>query len=189
GSHTFNPDFHYIAGLDRSHAFRCSGGYQIPGKKGHDVRDIANHNIQGKNEIARVALLAKYTVDRGFNRHASPRIDLIRYYRSNGAKCIEPFGPGPLIIFVLQIARGEIVHAGVAENVRTHIFFWRKLVTSLGDHDSKFAFIIGLLGNARSADDSAWSQQGTRGLQKDQGLGRDFVAQFVRVLTVIAANT
>ncbi len=72
--------------------------------------------------------------------------------RADGAERVEAFGAGPLAVLLLQIARGHVIHAGVAENVGTNIFIRGQLVAIFGDHHSEFAFVVHPPGDAGPAD-------------------------------------
>src|SRR5581483_11716518 len=118
---TFDGDLHHIASHHRTYSPGCSGGDQVTGIERHHLRDIANNYVQGENEIARVAVLSDLVVHPGLHANALPGVDFVGHHRPNRTKRIEPLGARPLAIFVLKVASGEVVHAGVAENVGSNI--------------------------------------------------------------------
>ncbi len=63
------------------------------------------------------------------------------------AESVEAFGASPLAVFVLEVARGEVVDAGVAENVGTNVFTIGEPMAATGDHDTQFALVVGASGN------------------------------------------
>src|SRR5438477_8032122 len=144
-SYPYHCYFDYLARHHRTNALRRSCGDQISGKQRHHLRDVADHNVQGKKEISRVAVLPDGAIDGRLHADAAPGIDLVGDDRSDRTKSVEPLGAGPLSIFILQIARGEVIHARVAENVGPHILGLGELVTRLADDDPKLTFIVGPL--------------------------------------------
>jgi len=135
-ANAFDSHFHDISRGQRRDALGRAGSNQIAGVKRHHLGDVADCNIERKDEIPRIALLPKLAVDSSFHAGAGPRIDFVAHQRTHGTERVEAFGPCPLSIFVLQVARSNIVHAGVAEDVFTNIFTWSKLVARAPDDNS-----------------------------------------------------
>ena len=117
-----DADFNIVAGDDWAYTFGSAGCDQVAGIKGHAGSDVAKDDVQRKNEVASVAALADFAIDAGFDVQACPRVEFIGDDGPDGAEGIETFGARPLTVFILEIARGEIVHTGVAKNVGAHIF-------------------------------------------------------------------
>ena len=134
-------------------------GIRSPGSKRHDLGDIADDGVEREDEIPRVALLPDRAVDSGLYRKPRPGIDFVRDQRADRAKSVETLGAGELAVFLLQVARSHVVHAGIAKNVGTNIFVRRQLVARSGDHHSEFAFVVDALGDLRPANRSARGQQ------------------------------
>ncbi len=58
------------------------------------------------------------------------------------AEGVEAFAARPLAVEVLQVARGYVVHNGVAEDVLPGAFAVLHLVAAPADQDSEFALVI-----------------------------------------------
>jgi len=58
-------------------------------------------------------------------------------------------------VFILQITRGHVVHAGIAEDVLTDVGVRGRLVAGFSDDDSKLGFVVHALRNLRTADHAA----------------------------------
>src|SRR5271154_3432026 len=140
--------FDSIAGHNRPDALGRASRDQVSGFERHDLRDVTDDNIKRENKIPRVAGLPHFAIDAGFDLNASPRIDVnvVGDHRTNWAECVETFGTRPLTVFLLQIAGGEVIHAGVAENVGTNVVAVGELAAAAPDHDSEFTFVVGALG-------------------------------------------
>src|SRR5437868_6668002 len=67
----------HIAGDYRPDATRSPGCDQITWEQSHCLRDMANNNVQRKNEVTCVTLLPNVSVHSGFDSNARPGIELI----------------------------------------------------------------------------------------------------------------
>src|SRR5579864_3951530 len=85
-SHALDGYFHFVARHNRPHSGWRATGNQIARIQGHRLRDVADHDIQIKYEVARVAVLLDVTVDLCLYSDTSPRIDLIRNHRADWTK-------------------------------------------------------------------------------------------------------
>ena len=117
-----------------------------------------------------------------------PRIHLIRHQRSHRAKRVEALGAPPLSVGLLKIARGDVVHDGVAANVRPYVFVRTDFSRAFADHDGQLAFEIHALRLRRNADRLARRDHRRRRLEKNQRLLRDLVAQLRCMFAIIAAD-
>src|SRR5713226_9536308 len=86
---SLHAHLNYISRDHRADAFGRAGGDQVPGEKCHHLRDVADDNLEGKNEISGVALLAELAILASFDLNARPGIDLIGDQRSDWAEGIE----------------------------------------------------------------------------------------------------
>src|ERR1700720_538875 len=148
---------------------------------------MANYDVEGENEISRGSVLPDLAIDAGLHQNPSPRVNFIGDYGTNRAERIETLGSGPLAIFFLQVTGADIVDAGVAEYVGTNILIGCDFIAGPGHHDTEFTFMIHALRDFGTANLPAGRQQSRWRFQEDQRLNRDVVAQFRRVLTIIAA--
>ena len=62
---TLDRDFHDVSRQHGADALGRAGGDQVAGHEGHGLRDVADDDIQRKDEVARVALLTHFTVNGG----------------------------------------------------------------------------------------------------------------------------
>jgi len=120
----------------------------------------------GKIKILCIAGLPHIAIHAGFDLDAGPGIEAVGDHGSDGAEGIEAFGAGPLTVFVLQIAGGEIIYAGVAENVGAYVIALGEKVAAPGDHDAQFTFVVSALGNLWPKNRSTRRQQGRWRLEK-----------------------
>src|SRR5204862_6940846 len=97
--------------------------------------------------------------------------------RAERAEGVEALGARELLVFFLQVARGDVVGAGVAED--------RPL---LADDDGQLAFVIDALRLRRADDRAVWRQDRAGRLQEDDRLGRRVVAQLLRMIRVVAPD-
>src|SRR5207249_1095524 len=100
-----------------------------------ELRDIADDDVEGKNEISCAAMLADFAVDASLKQHAGPRVNFIGNHGSNWAERIKPLGPGPLAIFFLQVPGSDIVDACVSEYVRVNVLIQAGFIAGPGYHD------------------------------------------------------
>jgi len=108
-SHAFDCHLNPIAGVQRAHTLRRSGGDHVSGFERHDARDVAQEHIEREEEVSRGAVLAQLAVHAGLNANATPGIKAICDYWADGTERVEAFSAAPLSIFILQIASGDVV--------------------------------------------------------------------------------
>src|SRR5271156_1331323 len=111
-----HADFDHVPGRKRTHARRSAGGNEVTRLERHHLRDETDYNIKGKDHFGRVSILFPGTVHESLDRGIR-QIERSFKNRAEGAEGIEAFGAGELDVELLQIARGDFVQAGVAENV------------------------------------------------------------------------
>jgi hypothetical protein len=93
-----------------------------------------------------------------------------------------------LIVFVLEVSRGEVVYTRVAKDVGTHVFCFVELVASLADYHAEFSLIVGAGGDTGPAYRSAGLIQRTGGLEEQQRLRGHFVSEFRSMFSIISAD-
>src|SRR5262249_32135899 len=107
-------DFDAVAGHHRPHAFRGPRGNQVSGQQRHGGGNKTEDDFQRKNKVARVALLPDLAVHAGFDLRARPGVHLKADHWPYRTERVESLGSRPLAIFTLQVARRDIVDAGVS---------------------------------------------------------------------------
>src|SRR5689334_19409237 len=114
-------DFHTITCGHRTDAGRCAGGDQVAGLERHAGGDVDEQVRDEKDEVPRSAILLPLAVQAGFEHEASGGIYLAGDDWAAGAEGIKALGAGPLAIGLLQVARGDVVHDGIAADVGAEI--------------------------------------------------------------------
>src|SRR6185436_434584 len=95
-----------------------AGRDQIAWFERHDLRYKRNYSTQGENQIARIAVLLELAVERSADRElGGVEVGLGHEARAYCAKSVKTFAAGELDVLFLQVARRDVVHAGIAEGV------------------------------------------------------------------------
>jgi hypothetical protein len=189
-TNTIDGNFHHITIEKRTYTFRRSGGDQVARHQSHKISDVAKDDIERENKITRVAGLSELAVNASFDGNSGPGIELIAAHdeRADWAERIKTLTAGPLSVFFLQIAGGDVVHDCITENASTNVEIDGWTETTAANNDAEFAFVIHALGNARTNNNTARRKQRRRGLEKDEGLGGNVVTEFGGMSAVIAPD-
>src|SRR5476651_39387 len=171
----------------RPNARRSSSQNQIARQKRHHPRNVSQHHIQGKYEQAGATTLPDLSVHLSFHLNAFPWVNLVCHKRSNRTKRVKAFGARPLIFLFLEITSGNIVGAGVPENVRPHIFLCPDFATLLPNHDCQLTFIFNSVRKSyRQNNVLTRRDERTWRLEESQRLNRHLIAEFFDVVTIIS---
>ena len=108
--------------------------------------------------------------------------------RTDRTKSVEAFAAGKLHVALLQIARGDVVEAGVAEEISKRIVGVAQMRAAAANNEGEFAFVLYLLGKLRQHHGFFRAHDRRGWLEKNQGLLGNFVAEFGGVRGVIAAH-
>jgi hypothetical protein len=154
-SNPFHGNGDPIARLHGGHSGRGAGKHQVPWKEGHGRGDIAQQVIDGKNKVARVALLAQFPIEPGRDADTRGRVYLIRNQRSNRTESVKTLGAGPLAIFLLQVSSSHVVSDGVTANIVARILIGTYSAASFADDDCNLTFEINALREFGDADPRA----------------------------------
>ena len=103
-----------------------------------------------------------------------------------GAKVSKPL-QRVLRFLLLQIARGDVVHAGEPEDVVPRVSRGHAM-RAPADDDAELGFVIDAADARRTADRIARPDHGRRRLDEQQRLGRQRLADFSRVILVVEAD-
>ena len=104
------------------------------------------------------------------------------------AERVEALGPGPLRVAALQVPRGDVVAAGVAEDRPFGAGPVHPARAGRADHDRQFGLVLDLSGLWRQPDGVVRSDHRRGGLDEDERFLGDLVAEFGRVVGVVAAH-
>src|SRR4026208_1023536 len=100
---------------------------------------------------------------------------------------VEPLGPPPLAVFLLEVAAGDVVDAGVPGD-RAHRLGRAEIPSPGPDDHPDLRFELHSLGDARQPDNVTITDEGGRRLDEDDGGRGHRVAQLLRVGHVVAAD-
>src|SRR6185312_11953730 len=122
------------------------------GFEGHDGGDGLEDFWEREDEVSGVAVLAQLAIDAGLDGEAVPGVDFtvtplghLNHPGADRTEGVESFGPGPLRIGFLQVACGDVVDAGVAQNIGPNVAPGGQLRTAaLYDH-AQLAFVVHVL--------------------------------------------
>src|SRR5713101_9627080 len=115
---SFDDHFHRVSGNDRAYALGRACGNQVSRHKGHHLGNMTDDDVEREDKISRVVLLTHGSVHPGLYSNPCPGIDFVGHQRTYRTKGVETLGASELHILGLQIARGYVVDASVAENIR-----------------------------------------------------------------------
>src|SRR6266403_3168377 len=186
-SDSSDADLHGIAGDERAYAGGRAGGDYVAGIERHHAGNPADQKSAGVNHERSVTGLADCTVDARFDENACG-VEIGLDVRANGAKGVEAFAARELNIAFLYVARGDVVEAGVAKNVRQRVIGIAELRATAADYDGKLAFVLYTLRVWRENDGFVEANDGRRRLEEHERLFGDFVAQFGGVSGIVAAD-
>ena len=168
-------------------ARRGAGGDDVAGKERHHARDPADKKRAGIDHQRSAAGLAKVAVNARFDDDVGG-IEFGFDVRADRAEGVEAFGARELDVGFLEVACGDVVGAGVAEDVGERVVVVTEMRAGLADDDGEFAYVLDALRIFREDDGVAGSDDGRGRLEEDHRLFRDFVAEFGGVGSVIAAD-
>src|SRR5580692_7119106 len=127
-----DADFDDIASDQRPHTRGRAGGDHVARLKRHHLRNEADYSINGKDHFRRVSRLFPDSIHEGFDGDARG-IDLRFEDGAEGAESVEAFAAGELDVEFLQVAGGDVVEAGVAEDVGRDAFGFFQVIAAAGD--------------------------------------------------------
>src|ERR1035441_8840967 len=136
-------NFDDIAGNYRPDPLGRAGGDQVAGFERHDPRNVTDDDVERENKIPGIARLPHVAVNPGFDLDARPGVEAIGDQWTDRAESIEAFGAGPLAVFVLQTACGEIIDASVAEDVGAYVIAIVEAVAAPRDYRAPGSYAAG----------------------------------------------
>jgi len=109
------------------------------------------------------------------------------YARPEGSEGVEALGPGPLAISFLQVPGGDIIKAGVAQDIILRLFC-RHIPAAFAYNHGHLPLVVHLLAGGGIDDLAAGWQDGGRRLEKEYWLLRKRHLQLLGMLDVIQAH-
>src|SRR4029077_10885759 len=153
--------------------------------QGHDPADIGDQERDRKMHVGGASMLPLRAVHPAADLEPAP-VEARGHLRAHRAEGVEALGPGPLAIRPLQIAAGHVVHAGEPTDPPLRLVGPRPPEPP-PYYDPDFRLEFHLLGDARQENRSTRLEQRRGGLEEDQGLGRQLVAELARMGQVVTA--
>ena len=129
---------------ERADAGGGAGRDDVAGQERHHAGNPTDEKRAGIDHERGAAGLAEIAVDAGFDDDVGG-IELGFDVRADGAEGVEAFGAGELDIGFLEVARGDVVGAGVAENVGERVVVVTEMRAVFADDDGEFAFVFDTL--------------------------------------------
>src|ERR1700730_4417400 len=117
------------------------------------------------------------------------RVEIGLHPRSSRAESVERFGMTQMQEVAtdpLNIARRNIIHAGVAEQVLQHFAWWRIAHRAL-HYDGEFTLVFELLCLRRIAHRLSGPDERCRGFEKEHWDSRDRQANFLQVSMIVCS--
>ncbi len=165
---------------------RCSRRDEIARFERHDCADVRDELTHREDHVARVAALSQRFVNPTTNA-ARCGIDVRDDHGACWTERVETFRTCPLTIFLLQIARRDIIDARVPKDVLEGMVDG-DVATSGSDHDTKFRFVVDVRAGAWQFDDVVRSDDRRGRLEEEQRFGRHVVAKFSRVRAIVSPD-
>src|SRR3954452_8772094 len=184
----FDGDGDLVADGERPDACRGAREDHVAGEQRHGLGDVDDQILDSVDHLAGAAELALFAVDGELDRQVGGRLQVqVRLHpRAERAGGVEALGPRPLLLALLDVTGGDVVRAGVAED---HVLdaLARHLAAHPADDDGEFGLVMDVRREGGVLDLVAGADHRGGGLEEGEGDVRDLVAQFLRVVGVVAA--
>src|SRR5712691_476318 len=187
-SHASNTDLDSVAGNEGADGSRCSRGDNVARHQGHHAGDPAYKKRRGKDHQRSSTGLAPRPVNVRLNEDVR-WVEIGFYVRADRARSIETWRACELDIAFLQVARGNIVKAGVTYHEGERVIGVAQLRAAPADNQRELAFVLHAQRILWQDDRFFWTDDGRRRLEEHQRFFWHFVAQLRRVRRVITPNT
>jgi hypothetical protein len=189
-ANAFDADRHLLPRHDRADPGRGPGEDHVAGQQGHRLGDVGDQVGDRPGHLRGAPGLPQLAVHRagdGQVRGVHGGLDP----RPQRAEGVEALGPAPLVLGALQVARRDVVAAGVAQHHLRHPG-GRHLPAHPADHHRQLRLVLHVEGHAdRVLDGVGRPDHRGRRLQEDHGrvvLAGSGVAEFGGVLGVVAPD-
>ena len=107
--------------------------------------------LDGVDHLAGAAELALLAVDGALDGRGRSGVEVGLHPGAERAGGVEALGPGPLLLALLDVARGDVVGAGVAEDDVLDALA-RDLAAHAADDDGQLGLVVQLLGEGGVLD-------------------------------------
>src|SRR5215831_19626074 len=176
-----------VSVLKRADPRGCPGEQHVAREQRHHVTGIGDQRRHAVQQLRRPGPLADLAVERGHQLQVGG-VDVGLDPRPQRAERVESLGPGPLAVPLLQVTRGDIVRAGIAEDDAGRLA-GRHLAAQPADDDGELALEVDALAHRdRILDGIPRPADGGRGLQEQNGLRGRLPAHLAGVIGVVLAH-
>src|SRR5262249_46166054 len=166
---------------------RGPGEQRVAGEQRHHAAGVGPQRRHIVQELRRPGPLADLAVDRRDQLQVTG-VDVGLDPRPQRAERVEPLRPRPLAIPLLQVARGDIVGAGIAEDHAGRLA-GRHLPAQPADDEGELALVVDALAHGdRVLDGIPRPANGGRGLQEQNGLRGRLPAHLAGVVGIVLAH-
>src|SRR2546430_4437311 len=163
------------------------GEQDVAGEQRHHATGVGHQGRHVVQQLRRPGPLADLTVDRGDQLQVGG-VGVGLDPRPQRAERVESLRPRPLAVPFLQVTRGDIVGAGIAED---HVgrLAGRHLPAQPADDEGELALVVNALAHGdRGLDGIPRPADGGRGLQEQNGLRGRLPAHLTGVFGIVLAH-
>src|ERR1043165_2079599 len=181
-------DLHFddVAGRERPDPRGRAGEDDVARQHGHDRGDELDEHAAVEDHLRGVAVLLRGAVHARLDVQPLG-IELGLDARPDRAKRIEALAARELDVLFLQVARGDVVAAGEAEDDAAPRIA-RDVLRLPAEDEDELPLVVDALRLRRPDDGSGRRQQRARRLEKDDRLRRRLVAELFGVLRIVAPD-
>src|SRR5690242_8527173 len=175
-----------VSVLERAGSRGGPGEQHVAGEQRHHATGISDQRRRVVQQLRRPGPLADLAVDRGDQLQVGG-VGVGLDPRPQRAERVEAFCPRPLAVPLLQVARGDIVGAGIAEDHAGRLAR-RHVAAQPADDEGELALEVDALAHRdRVLDGVTGPADGGRGLQEQNGLRGGLPAHLAGVVGIIPA--
>src|SRR5215470_14037628 len=176
-----------VSVLERAHPRGRPGEQHVAGEQRHHATGIGDQRRHVVQQLRRPGPLADLAVDRGDQLQVGG-VGFGLDPRPQRAERVESLRPRPLAVPLLQVARGDIVGAGIAEDHAGRLA-GRHVAAQPADDEGELALVVDALAHRdRVLDGITGPADGGRGLQEQNGLRGRLSAHLAGMVGVVLAH-
>src|SRR5215510_143654 len=186
-SYVLDGHRYLVSVLERADPRGRPGEQHVAGDQRHHATGVGDQRRHVVQQLRRPGPLADLTVDRGHQLQVGG-VDVGLDPRPQRAERVESLRPRPLAVPLLQVARGDIVGAGVAGDHAGRLA-GRHLPEQPADDEGELALVVDALAHGdRVLDGIPRPADGGGGLQEQNGLRGRLPTHLAGVVGIILAH-
>jgi len=116
GADPLDGHLDHVPRLHRSDPSGSSCADEVSREEGHTLGEVVDQKGHGKDHISGLALLYQFPIQASSDDELGG-IEASDDARSEGGESIKPLGPGELTLNLGQVPFGDVVEAGIAQNM------------------------------------------------------------------------